>query len=446
VPLALAASGVLSYGSVFGLGPGEKEKAAAAGTTTAATLTVAKDGTGRYKTVQAAVNAVPAGNRSRVVISVKPGTYRETVNVPANKPLVTIQGMGTSRKDTFIVYGNATGMRKPDGSGPYGTPGSATVALRSDDSQLRNLTVSNDFDEAANQSFKDHQAVALLTTADKIVLDSVIVTGDQDTLELETAAKDKPGRVHVTKSSIVGNVDFILGRATAVIDRSVIILKKSWNGTSASDITAPSTQAGRKGILINRSTIKGDATASSFHLGRNWHPGGDKAADPHHRPRFQAQRSDQAHALDRHGRLLLEEGPLRRIHEHRPGCRPQEHRPAPPDRHPGRSPGGLRLAGQLDPVSAGRKKSAPRTPGARMPAPCCPPVRCPGTASVSLSTAPVPQPLCRRRAAAGVRRAVPACECVRNEAAGHAAPTRPSPAPDGDRQPATAPREAPSSR
>ncbi|MEU9982863.1 pectinesterase family protein [Streptomyces sp. NPDC050856] len=261
-------------------GAGPRVSLGRAATTAAArTLTVAKDGTGQYKTVQAAVNAVPVNNPSRVVISVKPGTYRETVNVPANKPHVTIQGSGTS-KDTVIVYGNAAGMRKPDGSGAYGTPGSATVAIRSDDSQLRNLTVANDFDEAAHQSLKDHQAVALLTTADRIVLNGVIVTGDQDTLELETAARDKPGRVHVTNSHIVGNVDFIFGRATAVIDQSVITLKKRWNGTSAGYITAPSTQAGRKGILIHRSTIDGAVTASSFHLGRNWHPGGDRAADP----------------------------------------------------------------------------------------------------------------------------------------------------------------------
>ncbi|MFD9561591.1 pectinesterase family protein [Streptomyces sp. NPDC059994] len=255
-------------------------QAAATNAAATRTLTVAKDGTGQYKTVQAAVDAVPVGNPSRVVISVKPGTYREMVDVPASKPHITIQGSGASRKNTVIVYGNAAGMQKPDGSGPYGTPGSATVAIRSEDSQLRNLTVSNDFDEAAHQSLKDHQAVALLTTADKIVLDGLIVTGDQDTLELETAAKDKPGRVYVTNSYIIGNVDFVFGRATVVIDQSVITLKKRWNGTSAGYITAPSTQAGRKGILINRSTVNGDVTASSFYLGRNWHPGGDKTADP----------------------------------------------------------------------------------------------------------------------------------------------------------------------
>ncbi|MFJ7263289.1 pectinesterase family protein [Streptomyces globosus] len=252
----------------------------AASAAAAGTLTVAQDGSGRYRTVQAAVDAVPSGNASRVVISVKPGTYRETVNVPADKPHVTIQGSGRSRKDTVIVYGNAAGLRKPDGSGTYGTPGSATVAIRSDDSRLRNLTVSNDFDEAANRSVDGHQAVALLTTADRIVLDGLVVTGDQDTLELETAAKDKPGRVYVTNSYIVGNVDFIFGRATAVIDQSVITLKKRWDGTSAGYITAPSTPAGRKGILVNRSVVDGDVAASSFHLGRNWHPGGDRTADP----------------------------------------------------------------------------------------------------------------------------------------------------------------------
>lgn len=245
----------------------------------ATTLTVAADGTGQYRTVQAAVDAVPANNTSRVVISVKPGTYREVVKVPANKPHVTIQGSGGSRKDTTIVYGNAAGMTRPDGSGTYGTPGSATVSVLSDDSQVRNLTVTNDFDESKHQDIAN-QAVALLTQADRIVLDGVIVNGDQDTLEMESAAKDKVGRVYISNSYITGNVDFIFGRATAVIDKSVITLKKRWNGTSAGYVTAPSTAAGRKGILINRSTVNGDVTSASFFLGRNWHPGGDTTVDP----------------------------------------------------------------------------------------------------------------------------------------------------------------------
>jgi pectate lyase len=264
-----------------GAGPRSSIGTAATATTKAAvtTLTVAKDGSGQYSTVQAAVNAVPANNPSRVVIAVKPGTYRELVKVPSNKPHVTIQGTGGSRKDTVIVFNNAAGTRKPDGSGTYGTGGSATVAVEADDFQARNLTISNDFDEAAHQDISQ-QAVALRTAADKVFLDGVIVSGDQDTLLVDTAAKEKLGRVYMTNSYVIGNVDFVFGRATAVIDKSVITLKKRWNGTSAGFVTAPSTVAGRKGILIANSTVNGDVSDRSFYLGRPWHAGGDASLDP----------------------------------------------------------------------------------------------------------------------------------------------------------------------
>ncbi|SMQ17304.1 pectinesterase [Streptomyces sp. Ag82_O1-12] len=264
-----------------GVGPRGSIGTAAVSTRAAAatTLTVAQDGSGQYRTVQAAVNAVPANNPSRVVIAVKPGTYRELVKVPSNKPHVTIQGTGGSRKDTTIVYNNAAGTPKP-GGGTYGTGGSATVAVEADDFQARNLTISNDFDEKANQSLDGHQAVALRTAADKVFLDGIIASGDQDTLLLDTAAKDKLGRVYVSNSYVIGNVDFIFGRATAVVDKSVITLKKRWNGTSAGYIAAPSTAANRKGFLIANSTVNGDVSAGSFYLGRPWHAGGDASLDP----------------------------------------------------------------------------------------------------------------------------------------------------------------------
>jgi pectinesterase len=270
---ALLKSGAGPRGSIGTTATTATTKAAAA-----TTLTVAKDGSGQYKTVQAAVNAVPANNPSRVVIAVKPGTYRELVKVPSNKPHVTIQGTGASRKDTTIVYNNASGTPKP-GGGTYGTGGSATVAVEADDFQARNLTVSNDFDEGANQNIAG-QAVALRTAADKVFLDGIIVSGDQDTLLVDTAAKDRLGRVYMSNSYVIGNVDFIFGRATAVIDKSVITLKKRWDGSSAGYVTAPSTVANRKGILIANSTVNGDVSDRSFYLGRPWHAGGDASLDP----------------------------------------------------------------------------------------------------------------------------------------------------------------------
>ncbi|MFD8689116.1 pectinesterase family protein [Streptomyces sp. NPDC059651] len=263
-------------------GAGPRSTIGAAVTTAAAatTLTVAKDGSGQYRTVQAAVDAVPAGNTARTVIAIAPGTYRELVKIPAAKQNVTLQGTGSSRKSTVIVYDNASGTQKPDGSGTYGTGGSATVAAEGDGFQARNLTIANDFDEAAHQDMSGLQAVALRTAADKVFLDSIITEGDQDTLLLDTAAKDKLGRVYMTGSYVVGNVDFVFGRASAVIDASVITLKKRWDGSSAGYITAPSTAAGRKGFLINNSTVNGDVSAASFYLGRPWHAGGDATLDP----------------------------------------------------------------------------------------------------------------------------------------------------------------------
>lgn len=252
----------------------------ASGAEAATTLTVAKDGSGQYTTVQAAVDAIPAGNTARVVVSIAPGTYRGLVKIPAGKQNVTLQGSGAGRSDTVLVYDNASGTRKPDGSGTYGTSGSATVAAEADGFQARNLTISNDFDEGAHQDMSALQAVALRTAVDKVFLDSVIVTGDQDTLLLDTASKAALGRVYMRNSSVVGNVDFIFGRATAVIDTSVITLKKRWDGSSAGYVTAPSTAAGRKGFLITGSTVTGDVSASSFHLGRPWHAGGDATLDP----------------------------------------------------------------------------------------------------------------------------------------------------------------------
>ncbi|MFI8763782.1 pectinesterase family protein [Streptomyces sp. NPDC053792] len=263
-----------------GAGPCSSLGTVATAAASATTLTVAKDGSGQYTSVQRAVDAVPAGNTSRVVIRVKPGVYRETVKVPSNKPHVTIEGTGASRKDTLIVEGHASGTPRPDGSGTYGTGGSATVAVEADDFQARNLSISNDFDEARNQNISGHQAVALRTAADRILLDGLIVSGDQDTLLLDTAARDRTGRVYLTNSYVIGNVDFVFGRATAVIDRSVLTLKKRWDGSSAGYVTAPSTPAGRDGFLITRSTVNGDVTAGSFFLGRPWHAGGDATLDP----------------------------------------------------------------------------------------------------------------------------------------------------------------------
>ncbi|MEU1937287.1 pectinesterase family protein [Streptomyces coeruleorubidus] len=225
---------------------------------------------GDYPTVQAAVDAVPDGNDTALTIAVAPGTYREKVFIPASKPNLVLRGTGRDRSDTVIVF---------DTPAEYGgSTGSATVRIAANDVTARNLTFSNDFDEAAHE-LKGEQALAMKTTGDRIVFEDTAFLGNQDTLMTDSPKLTILSRVYVRDSYIEGDVDFIYGRATTVIERSVIRALSRGSDTNNGYITAASTWKGNPyGFLITRSKIVSDAPAGSFHLGRPWHPGGEPDA------------------------------------------------------------------------------------------------------------------------------------------------------------------------
>jgi len=216
-------------------------------TNTSGTPTVASDGTGKYRTVQAAVDAVPAGNTTPVTITVKPGTYREIVTIPSAKPYITLEGLGSSASSTVIVDNHSN-------AGGYGTAGSATVFVEGHDFTAKNLAISNDYGVGS-------QAVAANVTAQRAVFKGVRFLGDQDTLLVNDGA-----RAYFVSSYIEGTVDFIFGGGTAVFNACDIYEKR----TSGGPITAartPATQA--YGFLIYKSTVTG-ATNNTTQLGRPW--------------------------------------------------------------------------------------------------------------------------------------------------------------------------------
>ncbi|MEU6142075.1 pectinesterase family protein [Streptomyces sp. NPDC047081] len=225
---------------------------------------------GEYPTVQAAVDAVPDGNAVPVTIAVAPGTYRAKVYIPATKPNVVLEGTGRDRSDTVIVY---------DTPAAYGgSTGSATVRIAANDVTARNLTFSNDFDEAAVE-LNGEQALAMKTTGDRIVFEDTAFLGNQDTLMTDSPKLDATSRGYIHDSYIEGDVDFVYGRATTVIERSVIRLLSRGSTTNNGYMTAASTWTGNPyGFLITRSKVVSDAPEQSFHLGRPWHPGGEPAA------------------------------------------------------------------------------------------------------------------------------------------------------------------------
>ncbi|WP_107097845.1 pectinesterase family protein, partial [Streptomyces prasinus] len=279
-----ATSGTIASGAATGTAvPVTGATTAALPAAAATTLTVAKDGTGQYRTVQAAVDAVPANNPSRVLISVKPGTYRETVKVPSNKPHVTVQGTGGSRKNTVIVFNNAAGTPKPDGSGTHGTSGSATTTVRPDGFTAHRITFANDWLRTDLPGTSGTQAVALKVQGDRSAFTHCRFLGHQDTLYADSRSSDTFARQYFSHCYAEGDVDFVFGRATAVFEHCHFraLNRPDLTGAPYGFVFAPSTAgANPRGYLVTRSTVSSEAPDGHYKLARPWVPSSDPTARP----------------------------------------------------------------------------------------------------------------------------------------------------------------------
>jgi pectinesterase len=232
---------------------------------------------GDFPTVQAAIDAVPAGTGTPVTIGVRPGTYLGAVAVPAAKPLITLLGLGARPDDVVIADDRANGTPRP-GGGTWGTSGSASVTVDGAGFQARNLTFANLFDEAAHPEITSRQAVAVLTRADRVRFERVRFLANQDTLYVNSSAAGVLARAYFRDCYVEGDVDFIFGRATAVFDRCRIH-SLDRDTTPNGYVTAPSTdRTNPYGLLFQRCALTSDAPAGSVLLGRPWHPSQDPGA------------------------------------------------------------------------------------------------------------------------------------------------------------------------
>lgn len=265
---------------------------------------VASDGSGNYTSLQAALDAVPAANAGaqRVVIGLAAGIYRGQVCLRGKVP-VTLIGLGSQPADVRIVASRYAAQSKRPGleSGnpcmpaldapTYGTFSSATLALFSNEVQLVNLAVENDAMNnvrhgvgypAAAAEAGGAQAVALMTQGDKIQLENVHLLGHQDTLYVRAALGDAGDRVYVRHSLVAGDVDFIFGAGTLVIDDSTILSRGGRRAPGeGGHVLAPSTAAQtRLGMLVTNSRWISEAglRPGSVSLGRAWDQGVAKGA------------------------------------------------------------------------------------------------------------------------------------------------------------------------
>ncbi len=241
------------------------------------TLTVAKDGSGDFDTINAALNAISADDGTPVKIFIKKGIYRERLEI--RTPFLTLEG--EDPLETVITYDHYALMKMEDGS-KRGTFRSYSVFIDTHDLTARNLT----FENSAGPGDLVGQAVAVYVDGDRIIFDDCRFLARQDTLftgplppqEIEKNGFVGPkqfaerinGRHYYHHCFIRGDIDFIFGSATAFFEDCEIFSEdngKKINGY----VTAASTPEGQRyGYVFDHCRFTGNCPDESVYLGRPW--------------------------------------------------------------------------------------------------------------------------------------------------------------------------------
>jgi pectin methylesterase-like acyl-CoA thioesterase len=207
------------------------------------TITVAKDGSGQFSSVQEAVNSVPSGSSTHVRIDIKAGTYTEKLTI-AGRTNLCLVGAGSS--STILAFGDSN-------SKVGSTSGSASVYVSANDFSAANLTVQNTFGSGS-------QAVALRTTGQRQQFLNCRFVGYQDTLYTHS------GMQYFRNCYVQGNTDYVFGGATAVLEDC-----ETRNVENGSAVAAPNTDAGTAyGIVFLGGKFTAVSGIKSVALGRPW--------------------------------------------------------------------------------------------------------------------------------------------------------------------------------
>lgn len=216
-------------------------------------FTVAQDGTGDFKTVQEAMQAVPDFRNKTTSIFIKNGIYKEKLNLSASKRNVKL--IGESVEKTILTFDDWAQKKNTFGE-EKGTSGSSSCYIYGDNFSAENITFQNTAGPVG-------QAVALFVAGDKAKFVNCRMLGFQDTLY----TYGKGSRQYYYKCYIEGTVDFIFGSSTAVFEDCDIYCKKGGYITAAS---TPDTA--KYGYVFLKCRIIGDAPENSYYLGRPWRP------------------------------------------------------------------------------------------------------------------------------------------------------------------------------
>jgi pectinesterase len=217
-------------------------------------LTVAKDGSGDYSTIQAAFDAVPSGITEPVIIYVKNGVYKEKLLLDSSKKNITLKG--EDKFKAILTYDDHPGMNDANGK-PINTQSSQSFMLQADYFTASNITFQND------AGFTAGQAVAMQANGDMIRFINCRFIGNQDVL----FTNNPNSRQYYEDCYIEGTTDFIFGSSTVWFERCHIHSKKN------SHVTAASTpQEHAYGYVFHDCILTGDTSLHHVSLGRPWRP------------------------------------------------------------------------------------------------------------------------------------------------------------------------------
>ena len=212
-------------------------------------LFVALDGSAPFKSVQAAIMAVPSGSRENpVVIHIAPGTYKELIYIQREKCFFRL--IGENPTNTILSFNLYAGITNAEGK-PIGTFKTPSTTIDADDFTAENLAFENSAGPVG-------QALAIRVDGDRAAFRNCRFLGWQDTILLNR------GRQYFENCYVCGHVDFIFGAATAWFEKCHIhCLRDGY-------ITAASTpQDAQFGFVFSNCKIDGEPDVKAC-LGRPW--------------------------------------------------------------------------------------------------------------------------------------------------------------------------------
>ena len=245
-------------------------------------IVVAKDGTGDYTSLQAAVDALPeAPGASPSVILLRSGEYREKVVIHRDH----VRLLGEDRDRTVITWNGCAQDQYEDGT-VKGTFLSATLTTTGHNIEVENLTVRND----AGDGREVGQAVAVYAAGDRGIWRGCSFIAHQDTLfcgpvrlpntledilprrgRAEESIRVEGGpltfsRQYFEDCYIQGDVDFIFGSYRCWFERCTLFMN-----ARGGFYTAANTNRDQPfGFVFHRCRLTGECRPGEGFLGRPW--------------------------------------------------------------------------------------------------------------------------------------------------------------------------------